>query len=129
MKFPSELRYTKNDEWVRVEDNTGTVGITDFAQDQLSDIVFVEYLVVEGDEINKGDAIATVDSVKANAEVYSPVSGTVTATNEDLPDKPEAVNSDPYGEAWMLKIDLSDAGEVEELLDSTAYEKFVAEQE
>ena len=129
MKFPKDLKYTENDEWIRVEGNTGTIGITDFAQDQLSDIVYVEILVEEGDEISKGDSIATIESVKAAADVYAPASGTVTAINEDLGDTPEKVNSDPYGAAWMIKLELSNTGELDELMDTSAYEQHVAEQE
>lgn len=129
MTIPSDLKYTDNDEWIRVENNIGTIGITDFAQDQLSDVVFVEILVAEGDTIAQGDSIATIESVKAAADVYSPASGKVTAINEDLPDVPENVNSDPYGEAWMVKIELSDAGELDSLLDPDAYKQHVEEQE
>lgn len=129
MKFPKDLKYTENDEWIQVEGNTGTIGITDFAQDQLSDIVYVEILVEEGDEISKGDSIATIESVKAAADVYAPASGTVTAINEDLGDTPEKVNSDPYGAAWMIKLELSDTGELDKLMDTSAYEQHVAEQE
>jgi glycine cleavage system H protein len=129
MTIPSDLMYTDNDEWIRVEDNVGTIGITDFAQDQLSDVVFVEILVAEGDTIEQGDSIATIESVKAAADVYSPAGGKVIAINEDLPDVPETVNSDPYGEAWMVKIELSDAGELDSLLDPDAYQQHVEEQE
>lgn len=129
MAIPSDLIYTDNDEWIRVEDNVGTIGITDFAQDQLSDVVFVEILVAEGDTIEQGDSIATIESVKAAADVYSPAGGKVIAINEDLPDVPETVNSDPYGGAWMIKIELSDAGELDSLLDPDAYQQHVEEQE
>lgn len=129
MAIPSDLMYTDNDEWIRVEDNVGTIGITDFAQDQLSDVVFVEILVAEGDTIEQGGSIATIESVKAAADVYSPAGGKVIAINEDLPDVPETVNSDPYGEAWMVKIELSDAGELDSLLDPDAYQQHVEEQE
>jgi glycine cleavage system H protein len=129
MKIPADLRYTKNDEWIRVEENVGTVGITDFAQDQLSDIVFVEVIPAEGDELSQGDTCATLESVKAAADVYLPVSGKVTAVNEALPDTPELVNSDPYGQAWLVKIEISDPAELDELLDASAYEAFVASKE
>jgi glycine cleavage system H protein len=127
MNIPSELKYTSNDEWIRVEGNTGTVGITDFAQNQLSDIVYVEIVVAVGDEVKKGEACATLESVKAAADVYLPASGKVVAVNEALPDTPEKVNSDPYGEAWMVKIELSDPGELDQLLDAAAYTKAVEE--
>jgi glycine cleavage system H protein len=121
MNVPSDLKYTSNDEWIRVEGNSGTVGITDHAQNQLSDIVYVEIVVAVGDEVKKGDACATLESVKAAADVYLPASGKVVAINEALPDTPEKVNSDPYGEAWMVKIELSDPGELGDLLDAAAY--------
>jgi glycine cleavage system H protein len=121
-KIPTDLRYTENDEWVRVDGDTATIGITDYAQDQLSDIVFVEYLLDEGDQGSKGDTCATVESVKAAADVYLPVSGEIIAINEDLSDSPELINSDPYGDAWMYKIKLSDPSEVNGLLDVTAYQ-------
>jgi glycine cleavage system H protein len=129
MNIPADLRYTKNDEWIRVEGNIGTVGITDFAQDQLSDIVFVEVIPAEGDELSQGDTCATIESVKAAADVYLPVSGKVIAVNEALPDTPELVNSDPYGQAWLVKIEISDSSELDELLDASAYEAFVASKE
>lgn len=121
MNFPKDLKYTNNDEWLRVEGDVGVIGVTDYAQDQLSDIVFVEYLVDEGDALSKGDACITVESVKAAADVYTPVSGDVVAINESLPDAPEMVNSEPY-DSWMIKIKLSDPAEVEGLLDANTYE-------
>ncbi|RMF46749.1 MAG: glycine cleavage system protein GcvH [Anaerolineae bacterium] len=129
MNVPADLKYTKNDEWVKVEGNIATVGITDYAQEQLSDVVFVEILVSEGDSVSQGDSCATVESVKAAADVYMPVSGTVTATNEDLADTPEEVNSDPYGAAWMVKVELSDPAELDGLMDAAAYEAYCQERE
>lgn len=129
MNTPKDLKYTKNDEWIRVEDNIGTVGITDFAQEQLSDVVFVEVVVDEGEEVSAGDSCATIESVKAAADVYLPVSGKIVAVNEDLPDTPEKVNSDPYGDAWMVKIELSDPAELDDLMDADAYAAFIAEKE
>lgn len=126
MEAPKDLKYTENDEWIRVEGNIGAVGITDFAQDQLSDIVYVEIVVSEGDEISKGDSCATIESVKAAADVYSPVSGKIVAVNEALPDAPETVNSDAFGKAWMVKIELSDPSELDSLMDVEAYEKHLA---
>jgi glycine cleavage system H protein len=120
--IPTDLKFTDNDEWVRVEGDAATVGITDYAQDQLSDIVFVEYLLDEGDEGSKGDTCATVESVKAAADVYLPVSGEILAVNEDLADSPELINSDPFGDAWMLKIKMSDPSEVNDLLDVAGYQ-------
>ena len=129
MNIPNDLRFTQKDEWIRVEGNVGTIGITDYAQDQLSDIVFVEIQVGEGDALSKGDAIAAVESVKAASDVYAPVSGTVTAINDALSDTPEAVNSDPYGGAWMIKIELSTPSELDGLMDAAAYEAFLGSRE
>ena len=129
MNIPSKLKYTKNDEWIQVDGNTGMIGITDYAQSQLSDIVYVEVVVSAGETVNKGDACATLESVKAAADVYAPVSGKVIAVNEALPDTPEKVNSDPYGEAWMIKIEISEPSQLEELMDSALYEKHLAEKE
>lgn len=123
MNIPSELKYTPNDEWLKLEGNVGTVGITDFAQNQLSDIVYVEIVVSVGDTVAKGDACATLESVKAAADVYMPVGGKIIAINEALPDSPEKVNSDPYGEAWMVKVELSDPAEANSLLDADGYEQ------
>ncbi len=127
MDFPKDLLYTDNDEWVRVEGDTGTVGITDYAQDQLSDVVYVEVVVSEGEVVTQGDTCATIESVKAAADVYMPVSGKIIATNEELADTPELVNSEPYGAAWLVKLELSDSSELEGLMDAAAYEKFTAE--
>lgn len=127
MDFPKDLLHTDNDEWVRVEGDTGTVGITDYAQDQLSDVVYVEVVVSEGEVVTQGDTCATIESVKAAADVYMPVSGKIIATNEELADTPELVNSEPYGAAWLVKLELSDSSELEGLMDAAAYEKFTAE--
>lgn len=129
MNVPTELKYTKNDEWVKVEDKIGTVGITDHAQEQLSDIVFVEIVLSVGDTASQGDTCATVESVKAAADVYLPVSGKVVAVNEALPDKPESINSDPYGGAWLVKLELSDPSELDKLMDAGAYEEKIKEAE
>jgi len=124
MNIPIDLKYTKNDEWIKVEGNQGTVGLTDYAQDQLSDIVFVEIIPGVGEELAQGDTCATVESVKAAADVYLPVSGRVVAVNDSLPDTPEVVNTDPYGAAWLIKIELTPPGELEDLLDAAAYQEF-----
>lgn len=126
MKIPTDTKYTPNDEWIRVEGGLGIIGITDYAQEQLSDIVYVEIVVSEGDEIKRGDSIATLESVKAAADVYSPAGGKVVAVNDELPDTPENVNSDPYGKAWMIKIEISDPAELEALLGAAAYEAHLA---
>ncbi len=128
MNFPSDLRYTKNDEWVRVEGDVATSGITDYAQDQLSDIVFVE-LPSTGQALKKGAAAASVESVKAASEVYMPIGGTITEVNEALADTPEMVNQDPYGNAWMFKFTPSDTGELDGLMDAAAYEAYCKERE
>lgn len=121
MDFPEDLRFTNNDEWLRIEGDNGVVGVSDYAQDQLSDIVFIDITVSEGDTISVGDEIGTVESVKAASDIYTPVSGTVVAINEGLLDTPELVNSDPYGEAWVIKITMSDVSEAEKLMDSSSY--------
>jgi glycine cleavage system H protein len=127
MNIPTDLKYTPNDEWIKIEGAAGAVGISDYAQEQLSDIVFVEIVVVEGDIVKKGDICASVESVKAAADVYMPVSGTILAVNEALPDTPEMINTDPYGGAWMVKVKLSDPAELDSLLDAAAYEEKTSE--
>jgi glycine cleavage system H protein len=129
MNTPTNLKYTKNDEWVKVDGNIGTVGITDHAQEQLSDIVYVEIVLAVGDLASQGETCATLESVKAAAEMYLPVSGKVVEVNEALPDSPEKVNTDPYGEAWMVKLELRDQSELDGLLDAAAYEAQVQEKE
>ncbi len=123
MDFPSDLKYTESDEWIRVEGEQGTIGITDFAQDQLSDIVYVEVLAALGASLEKGAVFAAVESVKAAADIYMPVGGKIVEINESLADTPEMVNTDPYGEAWLVRIELTDASELEALKDAAAYEK------
>jgi glycine cleavage system H protein len=127
MNIPTQLKYTSNDEWIKVDGKIGTIGITDFAQEQLSDIVFVEVVVSVDDEVSKGDSCATVESVKAAADVYMPVSGKVIAVNEDLPATPELINSDAFGAAWMVKIEISDTSELSWLLDAAGYQKHIEE--
>jgi glycine cleavage system H protein len=127
MNIPSELKYTESNEWINLDGNTGIVGISDYAQNQLSDIVFAEVIVSEGDSIKKGDTIATVESVKAAADVYSPVSGKVLGVNESLASAPEVINTDPYGVAWIVKIELNNPAELSALLDAPAYEKLIQE--
>ncbi|HSG45884.1 MAG TPA: glycine cleavage system protein GcvH [Anaerolineales bacterium] len=124
MNAPANLKYTKSDEWF--DEATGKIGLSDYAQDQLSDVVFVELLVDEGETIEVGKAIASVESVKASAEIYSPAGGTVVAVNAELADKPEAINSDPYGEAWMIQLEGAAPGEV---MDSAAYEMYCEERD
>lgn len=129
MKTPEGLKYTKSDEWIKVEGDEGIIGISDFAQDQLSDVVYVEFMVEEGDSVSKGDTIATVESVKAAADVVFPASGTVKAVNEALADSPEALNTDPYVKGWIVKITLDDFSELDDLMDSKSYISFNAERE
>jgi glycine cleavage system H protein len=127
MDFPSDLKFTESDEWIRVEGEKGTIGITDYAQDQLSDIVYVEVLAGLGDTLEKGKVFAAVESVKAAADIYMPVGGKIVEINESLADTPETVNTDPYGEAWLVRIELGDASELEALKDAAAYEKYCEE--
>jgi glycine cleavage system H protein len=122
MKTFTNLTYTKSDEWFDPE--TGGVGLTDYAQSQLSDVVFVEIQVEPGDAIQAGNAIASVESVKASAEIYSPVGGKVTEVNKALPEKPETLNSDPYGAGWMIKVT---GGDSAGMMDAKAYEAYCAE--
>ena len=128
MNFPKELKYTKDHEWTRVEGDTGFVGITDYAQNKLGSIVFIE-LPPPGKPFIKGETVVTVDSVKAVAEVYAPVAGQVKVANEFLRDNPETINRDPYGEGWMVQLKIANAGELSSLLTAEAYEAFVAEEE
>ena len=122
MKTPTDLKYTKNDEWVRVDGDEAVIGITDYAQDQLSDIVFVEIVAFEGDSLDQGETCAVVESVKAAADVYMPVSGEIAEINEALADSPELISEDPFGEAWLLKIKMSNPAEVDDLLDAEGYQ-------
>jgi len=128
MNFPKDLKYTKEHEWARVDGKVALVGITDFAQEKLGSIVFVE-LPPNGKSVKKGETVVTVDSVKAVAEVYSPLSGQVEESNESLKDTPEFINQDPYGRGWMVKIKISDPAEVGTLMTPEAYQAFVAEEE
>ena len=126
MAYPANYKYTKEHEWISVEGTTGTVGITDYAQSSLGDIVFVELPKV-GDVLEAGKTFGSVESVKAVSDLYSPVSGTVTAINEELKDAPERVNADANA-TWMLKLELKDATELDKLLVAADYEKFVSEE-
>jgi len=119
-KTPDNAKYTENDEWIIVDGDTAKIGLTDYAQDQLSDIVFVDMQVEVGDTVSAGDSFATVESVKAASDVYAPASGEVVAVNAALDDTPETINSDPFGAGWMIEIKLSDAGELGSLLDAAA---------
>ena len=123
MEFPKELRYTETDEWVRVKGNIAIVGLSDFAQDQLSDLVYFEPLVDIGDIVEAEGNLATVESVKSAGDVLSPVSGEIIEINGDLEDEPEIINTDPYGNGWMYKIEMSDPTEIEGLLTAEEYQE------
>ena len=124
MATPAELKYTKDHEWVRIEGDCAVVGITDFAQSELGDIVFVD-IQTEGEVLSKGDVFGTIEAVKTVADAYMPVSGTVIEVNSALEGAPEKVNSDPYGEGWMVKINVSDASGLDSLLSATQYEEII----
>ena len=127
MEFPEEFKYTEEHEWVQVEGDLVIVGITDFAQDALGDVVFVELPEV-GAEVTAGKAFGVVESVKAVSDIYAPVSGVVEEINEELPDAPEIINTSPYGDGWMIKIRVADVSALEGLMDATEYQAFIAEE-
>ena len=124
---PEDLHYSKDHEWVRVEGDTAVVGITDYAQDSLGDVVYVE-LPKEGDQFAANEPFGSVESVKAVSEVFSPVSGEVSGLNDTLTDQPEQVNEDPYGKGWIFAVEMSDPNEANGLMDAAAYQAFLAEQ-
>ncbi|PHK48818.1 glycine cleavage system protein GcvH [Staphylococcus edaphicus] len=126
MAVPNELKYSKEHEWVKVEGNTVTIGITEYAQGELGDIVFVELPEVD-DEINEGDTFGSVESVKTVSELYAPVSGKVVESNEALEDSPEFVNESPYEKAWMVKVELSDESQLEALMSADQYSEMIGE--
>lgn len=126
MTVPSELKYSKEHEWVKVDGDIVTIGITDFAQSELGDIVFVE-LPEEGNELTSGDSFGSVESVKTVSELYAPLSGKVVEVNEELEDSPEFVNESSYDKAWMVKVELSDKAQLDELLDADAYSEMIGE--
>ena len=128
MEFPDDVRYTKEHEWLRVEGNDGVVGITDFAQDALGDVVFVELPTV-GATLTQGQTFGVVESNKTVSDLFAPVSGRVTAVNQELRDEPERVNQDPYGDGWMIRVVLTRREEVDALLDAGAYRAFVASEQ
>jgi glycine cleavage system H protein len=123
---PTDLKYAESHEWVRMDGDVATIGITDYAQDALTDVVFVE-LPSKGDEVTAGETFGVVESVKSVSELYAPVSGIVLEVNDTLVDEPETINDDPYGKGWMLKVKVSHASAVEKLMDAAAYEKSVGE--
>jgi glycine cleavage system H protein len=128
MDFPEDLRYTREHEWARMKGDRVVVGITDFAQDQLGDVVYVELPDV-GDPVKKGESFGVVESTKAVSELFAPVSGKVVEVNDPLADAPETINEDPYEEGWMIVIQPSDGAELQSLMDAKAYRSFVEEQE
>jgi glycine cleavage system H protein len=126
MKIPNELKYTKDHEWIRLEGETATVGITDFAQGELGDVVFVE-IETEGEELDKGEVFGTIEAVKTVSDIFMPAGGEVIEVNKDLADEPELVNKDPYGKGWMIKIKVSDASDLDDLLSAEDYRKMIEE--
>lgn len=124
MNIPAQLKYTKDHEWILIEGDTATVGITDFAQSELGDIVYVEVETVD-ETLDVEEVFGTVEAVKTVSDLFLPLSGEITAFNEKLEDEPELVNSDPYGDGWMIKMTFSDAAQVEELLSADAYKELI----
>jgi len=127
MKVPKDLKYTKEHEWIRVEGNVGVIGITDFAQSQLSDIVYVE-LPETGTEVKQMESFGTVEAVKAVSDLYSPVSGKVIEVNQKVKDDPSIINKDPYGDGWLIKVEISNPDELNNLLSPEEYEKLISEE-
>jgi len=127
MDFPKDLKYTKEHEWVKVEGNIATVGITDYAQDSLGDVVYVE-LPQEGGTVTKNEPFGVVESVKAVSDLYSPISGSVHEVNDAIIDSPEAINEDPYGDAWMIKVEMGNPGDLGDLMSADEYQKFIEEE-
>ena len=123
---PDDLKYRDSDEWLRIDGDTGTIGISDYAQDQLNDIVFLELPEV-GATFAKGDSFGVVESVKAASDLHIPVGGTVTEVNSTAEDDPEILNSDPYGEAWLIKVKMDDPGEADDLMDAATYDAYCEE--
>jgi glycine cleavage system H protein len=127
MNIPVNLKYAKTDEWVKMDGKIATIGISDYAQSQLSDVVYVEITVGENDTVKKNTTVATIESVKAAADVNAPVSGKVVAVNETLPQSPELVNSEPYEKAWMLKVEIENLADLDSLMDAAGYQKYCEE--
>jgi glycine cleavage system H protein len=125
MNIPQELKYTKDHEWIRIDGDVATIGVTDFAQHELGDIVFVDINAI-GKELNAGDVFGTVEAVKTVSDLFLPVAGTITEINAGLESAPEKVNTDPYGDGWMVKMTIKDAGKIASLLDADAYSNLVA---
>lgn len=123
VKAPDDLRYAASDEWIRIEGDIATIGITDYAQNALNDIVYVELPAV-GNSVTKGEAFGSVESVKAASDIYSMVSGSITAVNTALEDEPELINSDPYGKGWLIKVRMAGAPDLSDLMDAAAYKAY-----
>ena len=124
MNFPEELKYTKDHEWIKIQGNIGKIGITDFAQKELGDIVYVE-INTEGEEVEQGGVFGTVEAVKTVSDLFMPVSGKILEFNEELEDEPELVNSEPYDAGWMIKIEIKDSTQLEELLSAEGYKELI----
>ena len=125
MNIPAELKYSKDHEWVRVEGDIATIGITDFAQGQLGDVVFVDIQVEEGDTVDQGSVFGAIEAVKTVSDLFMPVSGEVLEVNPELEDAPQLVNEDAYGKGWIIKLSVTDPAELDDLLDADAYEKTI----
>jgi glycine cleavage system H protein len=125
MEIPQGLRYSKEHEWVATEDSVATIGVTDYAQDQLGEIVYIELPSV-GDKVSKDDPFGVIESVKAVSDIFAPVSGTVTEVNQELAESPEIINEDPYGDGWLIKIRISDGAELDDLMDNDEYQEIIA---
>jgi glycine cleavage system H protein len=123
MNIPENLKYTKDHEWVKVEGNTGTIGVTEFAQGELGDVIYVD--VTATDAVSKGDSCGTIEAVKTVSDIFAPVSGKIIEVNTKINDNPAVVNQDPYGEGWMLKVELSNPDELKDLMDAPAYKELV----
>ena len=124
MNIPTDLKYTKDHEWVKIEGDNATIGITDYAQGELGDIVYVEIESL-GDELNKEEIFGSVEAVKTVSDLFIPVSGKITEMNESLEDNPELINEDPYGEGWIIKMEIKDVSEIEQLLTAQAYKELI----
>jgi glycine cleavage system H protein len=124
MNVPADLKYTKDHEWVKVDGETATIGVTDFAQGELGDIVYVE-VETEGETLDKEEVFGSIEAVKTVSDLFMPVGGEITAFNEELESNPEIVNSDPYGEGWMIKVNISDASELDDLLSADEYKELI----
>lgn len=126
MSIPNNLKYTKEHEWVLVEGNIGTIGVTEYAQGELGDVVFVD-IDPSLSDVKKGGSIGTIEAVKTVSDIFAPYSGKVVEINEALKDSPETVNSDPYGKGWMIKVEISDSAELSDLLDASAYQALIGQ--